>query len=233
MQEVEPLVDAVKVQGRASWLHVTRKGRAMKAQDEGTESTRMDTAGSRFVRGSAAAGAVGGLCLIAYGIVQAMQPPGCIAEECVGRTYRSAGALEGFLLVAGLLLIIGATLGFRAVHPAGARVVRIAAVVAATGMFFGFVLMGSGLYFVGFALAVGGILAYAVMGIGLVVARVLPAWAGVMLTVSALLLLGANDQNERVLFVVPFGLAWLVLGALLWTSAAPRNESRRGGVRLA
>jgi hypothetical protein len=202
----------------------------MKAQDEGTEPTRMDTAG---IRGSAAAGAVGGLCLIAYGIVQAMQPPGCIAEECVGRTYRSAGALEGFLFVAGLLLVIGATLGVRAVHRTGARVVRIAAVVAATGLFFGFVLMGSALYFAGLALTIVGILAYAVMGIGLVVARALPAWAGVMLTVSALLLLGANDQNERVLFVLPFGLAWLMLGALLWISAASRDESRRGSVRLA
>ncbi|MCQ6271163.1 hypothetical protein M8J71_11785 [Pseudarthrobacter sp. R1] len=202
----------------------------MKAQDEETEPTRLDTAG---IRGSAVAGGVGGLCLMAYGIVQAMQPPGCIAEECVGRTYRSAGALEGLLFVAGLLLVIGATLGVRAVHPAGARVVRVAALVAASAMFFGFVLMGSALYFAGLALTVVGVLAYAVLGIGLVVARTLPAWAGVMLTVSALLVLGANDQNERVLFVLPFGLAWLVLGALLWISAAPRNESRRGGVRLA
>lgn len=205
----------------------------MKAQHDGNELAGTNIAGRASVRISGAAGAVGGVFLAVSGIMQSMQPPGCIAAECVGRTYRSSGPLEGFLFVAGLVLIAGATLGFLVLHRAGSPVVRIAAGLAAAGVLLGIALMGSELYFAGLALVVVGILAYVVTGAGLALTRALPAWAGIMLAVSSLLLFGANDQNERILFVVPFGVAWMVLGALLWTAAAPRDERRHGSVQPA
>ncbi|TPV52649.1 hypothetical protein FJ661_04990 [Pseudarthrobacter phenanthrenivorans] len=198
----------------------------MKAHPEGTALKR--TAGGSPALAAAVAAGLGGLSLTASGILQSMQPPGCIAAECVGRTYRSAGPLESFLFLAGVLLIAGATLGFLVLLPARMRVVRIAAATAAACMFFGVALMGSALYFAGVALVLVAVAAYIVMGVGLAVSRTLPAWAGVVLAVSSLLLLGANDQNERILFVVPFGLAWLALGTLLWSAepaVTPRGHS--------
>ncbi|TDL41156.1 hypothetical protein E2R57_00270 [Arthrobacter nitrophenolicus] len=98
-------------------------------------------------------------------------------------------------------------------------------------MFTGVVLMGIA-YYIGFALVLVGVAAYAVLGAGLAATRPLPAWSGIVLTVSSLLLFGANDQNERILFVVPFGVTWMVLGALLWT-AASSTRSHAGRVQLA
>jgi CDP-diglyceride synthetase len=207
----------------------------MEAQHGETGQAQMLPAHSPWARWSGVAGAVGGVCLTASAVMQAMQPPGCIAEDCAGRAYRSAGPAEGLLFVAGILLVAAATLGFLALSTGvrGRSVVRFGAVTAAAGMFLGLVLMGSALYFAGVALVIIALVAYAVLGVGLAATRALPVWAGVMLAVSALLLFGSNDQNERILFVVPFGLAWVVLGALLW-SAAPAGQRRRGGnVQLA
>jgi hypothetical protein len=36
------------------------------------------------------------------------------------------------------------------------------------------------------------------------------------LLLSALVLLGFNDQDVRVLLAVPLGLSWVVVGACLW-----------------
>lgn len=183
--------------------------------------------GRGIIRAGGAAGIAGGLSLTGYAVIQAMQPAGCIAEECAGRTYRSAGPVEGSLFMVAIVLIIGATLAFLAVPATGTRVLRMSAVVAATALFSGFALLGIA-YFAGLALILGVIAAYVVMGFSLASARTLPLWTGVMLAVSALLLLGANDQNERVLFVVPFGVAWIVLGTLLWGSARPSRTAAAG-----
>lgn len=184
-----------------------------------------------IVRAGGAAGVAGGLSLTGYAIIQAMQAPGCIAEECMGRPYRTAGPVEGALFLVATVLIIGATLAFLAIPAAaGTRALRTSAVVAATASFSGFALIGIA-YFAGLALVLGVIVAYAVMGFSLASSRALPVWAGAMLAVAALLLFGANDQNERVLFVVPFGVAWMVLGALLWASAGgqARMDAERHG----
>jgi hypothetical protein len=44
---------------------------------------------------------------------------------------------------------------------------------------------------------------------------VVPPWVGVSLLVGAVLLVGANEQTAAVLLAVPFGMAWLALGAAL------------------
>jgi hypothetical protein len=58
--------------------------------------------------------------------------------------------------------------------------------------------------------------------------RVLPRWAGFSLLIGAGMLLLANEQTAAVLFAVPFGIAWLLVGAALWRgsrSAASAFES--------
>jgi len=202
----------------------------MEAQYEQNDRREAGQSRPGLLRASGIAGIAGGVCLAASALMQAVQPPGCIAAECMGRTYRSAGPLEALLFLAGVLLITGATLGFLGLVPPGlrgARIARTAAAVAGTAMFMGVVLMGIA-YYIGFALVLVGVAAYAVLGAGLALTRVLPAWSGALLSVSALLLMAANDQNERILFVVPFGMTWMVLGVLLWTAAySTRNQNAR------
>lgn len=202
----------------------------MEAQYEQNDRREAGQSRPGLLRASGIAGIAGGVCLAASALMQAVQPPGCIAAECVGRTYRSAGPLEALLFLAGVLLITGATLGFLGLVPPGlrgARSARTAAAVAGIAMSMGVVLMGIA-YYIGFALVLVGVAAYAVLGAGLALTRVLPAWSGALLSVSALLLMAANDQNERILFVVPFGMTWMVLGVLLWTAAySTRNQNAR------
>ncbi len=54
------------------------------------------------------------------------------------------------------------------------------------------------------ALSVG----LALVGWTMLMSKILPAWLGVALLSTALLLLGANEQTSRILLVIPFGLAW-------------------------
>lgn len=63
-----------------------------------------------------------------------------------------------------------------------------------------------------------GVLALAIgfLCFAIAILRVIPRWAGIPLIVGALALLGANDQNARILFAVPFEVGWIVVGWVLW-----------------
>lgn len=194
------------------------------------------------VRGIAICAAIGGLLLVAYAILMNQKPRGCIADECVGQSYRAAGPLESTLVLAALGLIIATAFGLYRIHQfegRGARIVRISALVAAASLLVGVLglvinnlFFDSGLmYFL--ALLAGilvAVLAFAVTGAGLMRSRVLPPWSGAMLILTSLLLLLHNDQNERILLIIPFGITWIVLGALLWSMAS--SPSSRWHTRI-
>lgn len=55
------------------------------------------------------------------------------------------------------------------------------------------------------ALVVG----FVLLGVVILRTGVLPRWCAA--------LLGMNEQTTRVLLAIPFGVAWAVLGAVLWT----------------
>ena len=59
---------------------------------------------------------------------------------------------------------------------------------------------------------------------GVTLLRVLPHWTGVLLIIGSLALLSVNDQNERILMAVPFGLAWIAVGYILWSG---RHQGRQ------
>jgi hypothetical protein len=190
---------------------------------QGTGSTR-DASGANLstVRGIAICAALGGLFLVVQAIIVALKPRGCIAVECVGRSYRESGPVDSILFLAALGLIIAAAIGLYWMHRfdgRGSRVVRIAGLVAAVSLLIG-VGLTPAFFYVGFAALVVAILAFAVTGAGLMRSRVLPAWSGAMLVLTSLLLFAFNDQNERVLLVIPFGMTWMVLGGLLWSPAS-------------
>jgi hypothetical protein len=74
----------------------------------------------------------------------------------------------------------------------------------------------------GAAITIGVIL----LGITILRSRVLPAWASWLLIIGALATLGQNDEDIRVLLLIPFGVAWLGIGYVLLTSAAPVAKRR-------
>ncbi len=65
----------------------------------------------------------------------------------------------------------------------------------------------------GLALVLGMLL----LGIAILHAAVLPRWAGVLLIIGTLAMLGFDNQNARALMAVPFGIAWLGVGYTLWS----------------
>ena len=185
---------------------------------------------ARLIHWSGPAAMLGGALWTAGAIITALKPEGCIGAECdlPGRSMREGGAVDAIVFIAGVLLIaLGAaavvvrargagrlgTLGRVGllVGIAGAALLLIAGLVQA--IFFGgdfpymplFVLPG------GLALVVG----FLLLGIAILRARVLPRWAGALLVIGALAMLGFNDQNARALLAIPFGIAWIAIGHAL------------------
>ncbi|MEO5780549.1 MULTISPECIES: hypothetical protein [Arthrobacter] len=188
------------------------------------------------VRGTAICAGLGGLLLGSFAIIVALKPRGCVAEECVGRSYSEGGPVDGLLFFVALALIAAATAGVYRMHRfdrRGFKLVRISAVVAAVSVVSGAFLTNSALFFVGLAALILALLAFAVIGAGLMVTRVLPAWSGAMLLVTSLMLFGINDQNERGLLLIPFGVAWMVLGGLLLSAASSPSKGWHSRIQYA
>ena len=185
---------------------------------------------------SGPAAMLGGGLWIGGAIATALRPEGCVGAECSlpGRSMRETSALEGGLFVAAVLLIAiglaGLVVRARAMGRFG-RLGRSGAITSAVGLaaivisglvqglFFGgdFPLMPFFVIPAGLTVVIGLLLS----GIAILRAQVLPRWAGVLLIIGALALLGTNDQDARVLMSVPFGIAWLGVGYVLWSGRHP------------
>ena len=171
-------------------------------------------------------------------VVHASKPRGCIAAECATRPMRESDALDSILtLLSVLLFAVGAGLvalvrsagrfgrtgnAGAVIGAGGAAVLVIATLIQA--IFFGgdlplmpyFVVPGLLAAVVGFLLA----------SIAILRSGVLPRWVAVLVMVGALAMLGANEQTARVLLMIPFGVAWVAVGYVLWTGAgAPTGRS--------
>ncbi len=187
---------------------------------------------SALIRWGGLAAMLGGTLWVIGTLIQASKPRGCIAQECAFRPMRETGALDGILtLLAVLLLAVGAvglvTLIRRSGRfgRAGKAGVLIGAVGAALlviviliqAMFYGggeefplwppFVITGLLALVVGFVL----------VGITILRAGVLPRWVAVLIIVGALAMLGFNDQTWRALMAIPFGVAWVAVGYVMWS----------------
>ncbi len=173
---------------------------------------------------------LGGALWVIGTVIHASKPRGCIAEECAFRPMRESGALDGILtLLSVVLLAVGAVGLVTLARSAGrfGKAGKMGAFIGAGGaallvivslmqaIFFGgdFVLMP---YFV-----IPGLLAlivgFLLLGIAILRAGVLPRWVAVLIIVGALAMLGANEQTVRVLLMIPFGVAWVAAGYVLWS----------------
>ena len=151
---------------------------------------------------TALAALAGGALWIAFAVLAAGQPQGCVGDECLLNAHRDLGAYNA-LLAAGGVLILAAFAGVargRAARAAVAGGVALGVAAGVAGAPWGFVVAGLAATVAGFALA----------GIALA-----PRWAGLLLTGSSLLLFAANDQDARVLLLIPFAVTWMAIGGLL------------------
>jgi hypothetical protein len=192
----------------------------------------MDT--SRLSRWTGTISAVGGLVWVVGNVRHALKPRGCVADECLTMPMRGSSTLDGVLQVGSMLLLLVALTGltvlmrraqrFGAAARAGvslgvAGLVLLLTAGMVQAVFFGgdFRLMP---YFVipGLLAVVSG---FVLVGVAVLRAGVLPRWCGVLLVLGALGMLLGNEQTSGVLLFIPFGVAWLAVGYVLWSGVGP------------
>ncbi len=196
---------------------------------------------SRVIQWSGPLLILGGTLWVAWAIVHALQPLGCVGDECSlpGRSMREGSALGSVLLIAAVLaLAVGvwglvsraqALGGFGRLgsvgliaSAAGVVIIVIASLVQAIVYNGDFWAMP---YFVipaALALVVG----FVLLGVAILRAGVLPRWAAALLIIGTLAMLGMNEQNTQVLLAIPFGVAWAVIGYVLWSGSGERQAPR-------
>ncbi len=196
---------------------------------------------SRIVQWSGPLLMLGGALWVAWAIVHALQPVGCVGDECdlPGRSMREGSPLGSALLIAAVLVLAMGVFGLlshvRSVGRFGrigkvgliASTAGVATVVIASlvqGIFYNgdFWAMP---YFVipaGLALVVG----FVLVGAAILRSGVLPRWVAALLIIGTLAMLGMNEQDTRVLMAIPFGVSWAVIGYVLSSGRGERQPAR-------
>ena len=174
-----------------------------------------------------------GVLWMAFALVLSSQPEGCFGAVCdlPGRTYRTWGPLAPALFIAAAVLLIGGmvAVGWYAWNrPRFGMLGRVGLLLSAVGgaliasgtaiqaLFFNWDFPLMPFFVIPGWLAL--IMGFLLLGSALLRAQMVPRWAGVLLLLSALVLLGFNDQDVRVLLAVPLGLSWVVVGSCLGTT---------------
>jgi hypothetical protein len=187
---------------------------------------------------------VAGICAVAGGtgwiagaVYRSTLPRGCVAEECATRPMRGESASETILWVVSATLVILAGIGLLISIQQRGRLGRLG-VAGILSCVASVLLLGTGLiaatYFPVFAenampaFVIPGIvlLAVGVVMIAILIlrSRVLPRWAAIPLLIGAAMLLVSNEQTAAVLFVVPLGIAWVLVGIALWRLEPPARS---------
>lgn len=158
--------------------------------------------------------------------LHAMQPMGCIGDECQVRSMRQATATTSWLVVLALVAILafvaalvialwrGSNLGRPGLTGLGACLVgMVGLTIAAASPLRDQVRPAPFLLLILVGLA---LIAWTVWRSELV-----PTWAAVGLLIGFLAFAGYTEQTNRVFFAAPFGVAWLAAGvALIYRSRA-------------
>jgi hypothetical protein len=193
---------------------------------------------STTVRWAGLAAMLGGALFVVSAILIASMPRGCIGDECAARPMRETGAAGALLVLALLLVVVGmAGLVIRARNAGrlgalGKTGAVVAAVGAALPVIGGLVqgLLYDGDYPLMPYFVIPGVLGlvvgFVLLGISVLLAKVLPRWAAALLVVGSLAMLGLNDQNAQALLAIPFGIAWIAVGYVLWSGTAVRQPAR-------
>jgi hypothetical protein len=189
-----------------------------------------------FSRLSGVAAIGGGILLILFAVMAAAKPEGCVGDaECGVRPIRETSDIDPISFVALFLMLIGLAGLVVRVQAAGRLSMpgKVGVVLVALGAAT-FLLIGLGAItpsddsMPAFVISAGASIAIGVILLGITIlrSRILPAWANWLLVIGALALLGFNDQDIRVLLLIPFGVAWLGIGYVLLTLPIPATRWR-------
>ncbi len=186
---------------------------------------------SRVVQWSGPLLMLGGALWVAWAIVHALQPMGCVADECdlPGRSMRQGSPLGSALTIASVLALAAGIFGLvrhaRALGRFG-RIGSVGLVASGTGVvtvtiaslvqsiFFNNDFWAMPYFVIPAALAL--VIGCVLLGVAILRSGVLPRWAAALLIIGTLALLGMNEQNTQVLLAIPFGVAWVAVGYVLW-----------------
>lgn len=184
---------------------------------------------AQFIRWAAMAGMLGGLFCIISALLHNMEPIGCIGLECETRPMRTttglvalAGSLAAVLVltgVAGMTLLARQTGQHRRLANTGMVMTAAGFIVLLAGQLIQLAIFRGDFpgmpFFVipGLLAVIAGLL---LMGIFILRSGVLPRWLGTFFVVSTVALLAANEQTPAVLLAIPFGLAMVAAGYLMW-----------------
>jgi hypothetical protein len=192
-----------------------------------------------LTRLSGALAMAAGLLLALAAWLQSLEPVGCIGDDCLDRPMRESPTSVTVLLDLGGVLLVGSVLGIGLLLRRRGALGRLgvtgctllvagAAILAAGGVFAvlfpgpsedampGFVIPGFS------ALAIGLFL----LAITVFRAHLVPTWSIALVALGVVLLALVNEQTSRVLFALPFCLAWMVAGGLLVRRAAEGSRVR-------
>ncbi len=196
---------------------------------------------SRVIRWSEPLLMLGGALWVAWAIVHALQPMGCVGDECYlpGRSMREGSPLGSALLIAAVLALAAGVWGLvsraRAMagfgrlgsagliaSAAGVVTVVIASLVQAIVYNGDFWAMP---YFV-IPAALALVAGFVLLGVALLRSGVLSRWVAALLIIATLAMLGMNEQNTWVLMAIPFGVTWAVIGYVLRSGRGERRATR-------
>ncbi len=196
---------------------------------------------SSLIRWSGLAAMLSGTLFVASAVIMTSMPRGCIGDECGFRQMRDTG-VAGVLFIFALLPIVASAAGLviRARNAGRFGVLgKTGAVLGAVGValpVIGSLIQGvlfDGDYPLMPYFVIPGVLALVVgfvfLGVAVLRARVLPRWAAVLLVIGSLAMLGFNDQNAQALMAIPFGIAWVAVGYVLWSG---KGETIRQPARV-
>ncbi len=175
-----------------------------------------------LIRWGGLAAMVGGALWVVVFTIYALRPSGPGLEP----PYRSFEGLYLPNLVAVVLIVAGIVALHARLRSLYGRVGTVgfvlalvgAAVLVISGASWPWELVGA------IALLLGSLL----MGMAIVVANAPPRWGAIALIVGSLVFFLYNTETARVWFALPYGVAWIVVGYLLWSGGgeAARRPSR-------
>lgn len=199
---------------------------------------------SRVKAATALLAIIGGAAWVGACLELASLPTGCVGDECLTQPQRNWSTLATSLALLGFGLMAASAIGLLLLAlraPAGrsTRLARAAAVVGALGI--AVLVAGGVLAALGVSWMDDAMPAFVVPGLALCVVaavmtavlvvrtHVLPLWTGLVLGVAAAVALGTNEQNDSILFAVPVGAAWVLVGVVLARDVvrAETPEARR------
>jgi hypothetical protein len=175
---------------------------------------------ARLAQAAGASAVIGGSAWMIAIVVHALQPTGCVGDECFLRPQREATTGTSWLLVLAAVAIVAFSLALLALLARSGELgwAGIAG-LAACGLGIASLAVMALPPFRDQLRPLPGLVAVAVglalVGWTVLRSRVVPTWAGNALLVGVVLLVGVSEQNSRVLLALPFGIAWVSTGVVL------------------